>query len=84
MITRLGELSESRNSALLHDGYEIAMEIEQIAQRQAQPFMTSTALKKVSTNQEFMAVMGQNTLIQQRIKALKQKVESFASQFPMP
>ena len=71
-------------AALLHDGYEIAMEIEQIAQRQAQPFMTSTALKKVSTNQEFMAVMGQNTLIQQRIKALKQTVESFASQFPMP
>ncbi len=75
-------------ATLLHDGYEIAMEIEQIAQRRPPSLMmtttTTTTLKKVSTNPEFISVMEQNTLIQQRIKALKQKVEAFASQFPMP
>jgi glycine hydroxymethyltransferase len=82
---------------LLHEGYEIAMTIEQLAQQQQSSSSSSSAVmslissmssattstKKV-TYQEFVSVMEGNNAIQQRIRELKNTVETFASQFPMP
>ena len=87
-------------ATLLQEGYDIAMDIEQIAtnQRKQPPPSTpfnnilnigsaTTTTKKpttTSTYSEFVSVMEQNTLIQQRMQTLKETVEAFASQFPMP
>ena len=60
---------------LLHLGYEMAMDIDQLAQ--------SSTSKRV-TYQEFVSVLERNASIQRRIQELKNTVETFASKFPMP
>jgi glycine hydroxymethyltransferase len=84
MTTRgLQEADFDQIADFLHCGCQLALQAQQIATLEATQQAEEGGKKKVLLK-DFVRVLDNNDEMQQGIQELKQQVEAFALQFPMP